>query len=63
LKEFLINFPINHLGNSAINRSDEVHLPSNAPKPLGKPVLLTHYVDANLMHDVIIIVAPKVGEF
>ena len=28
-------------------------LPSNAPKPLGKPVVLTHYVDANLMHDVL----------
>ena len=23
----------------------------NAPKPLGKPVQLTHYVDANLFHD------------
>ena len=28
-------------------------LPSNAPKPLGKPVVLTHYVDANLMHDIL----------
>jgi hypothetical protein len=27
--------------------------PSDAPKPLGKYVTLTHYVDANLMHDVI----------
>ena len=27
-------------------------LPSDAPKPLGKFVTLTHYVDANLMHDV-----------
>ena len=27
-------------------------LPSNAPKPLGKSVQLTHYVDANLLHDV-----------
>ena len=26
-------------------------LPHNAPKPLGKPVQLTHYVDANLYHD------------
>jgi len=32
---------------------DDVHdiLPTNAPKPLGKPVQLTHYVDANLYHD------------
>ena len=28
------------------------HKPSDAPKPLGKFVTLTHYVDANLMHDV-----------
>ena len=26
-------------------------LPDNAPEPLGKPVTLTHFVDANLMHD------------
>lgn len=26
-------------------------LPVNAPKPLGKAVVLTHYVDANLFHD------------
>ena len=28
-------------------------LPHNAPKALGKPVVLTHYVDANLFHDMI----------
>ena len=27
------------------------NLPHNAPKLLGKPVTLTHYVDANLFHD------------
>jgi hypothetical protein len=26
-------------------------LPVNAPKPLGKPVVMTTYVDANLYHD------------
>jgi hypothetical protein len=26
-------------------------LPSDAPKPLGKPVVMTMYVDANLYHD------------
>jgi hypothetical protein len=26
-------------------------LPTNAPKPLGKPVVMTTYVDANLYHD------------
>jgi hypothetical protein len=26
-------------------------LPDDAPKPMGLPVLFTHYVDANLMHD------------
>ena len=28
----------------------EEMLPTDAPKPLGKPVVFTHYVDANLMH-------------
>ena len=28
-------------------------LPTDAPPPLGKPVQLTHYVDANLYHDMI----------
>ncbi len=26
-------------------------IPSDIPTPLGKPVVLSHYVDANLMHD------------
>ena len=26
-------------------------LPVDAPKPMGKAVVLTHYVDANLFHD------------
>ena len=29
------------------------HLPDDLPKPLGKPVVLTTYVDANLFHDMI----------
>ena len=29
-------------------------LPSDAPKPLGKYVTLTHYYDANLFHDAIV---------
>jgi hypothetical protein len=28
-------------------------LPSDAPKPLGKYVTLTHYYDANLFHDIV----------
>ena len=28
-------------------------IPHNCPKPLGKPVKSTHYVDANLLHDLI----------
>ncbi len=27
-------------------------VPDDANEPLGKPVTLTHYVDANLMHDI-----------
>ena len=29
-------------------------LPLDAPKPKGKPITLTHYFDANLMHDVLL---------
>ena len=28
-------------------------LPHDAPEPLGKYFTLTHYVDANLMHDIV----------
>ena len=28
-------------------------IPDDAPEPLGKMVVLTHYVDANLMHDMV----------
>jgi hypothetical protein len=28
-------------------------IPHNAPPPLGKPVMLIHYVDANLLHDML----------
>ena len=28
-------------------------LPQNAPEPLGRYVMLTHYVDTNLFHDMI----------
>jgi hypothetical protein len=31
----------------------EEALPHNAPEPLGKPVMLIHYVDANLLHDML----------
>ena len=34
-----------------VYRAMEELLPDNAPEPLGKPVTLTHFVDANLMHD------------
>jgi hypothetical protein len=27
-------------------------IPKNIPKPLGKPVVTTHYEDANLFHDI-----------
>ena len=28
-------------------------VPKDAPEPLGKPVTMTHYLDANLYHDII----------
>ena len=33
------------------NPSEEI--PEDAPEPLGNRVILTHYYDANLMHDVL----------
>ena len=35
---------------SATYGSGPMEIPSDAPKPLGKFITLTHYVDANLMH-------------
>ena len=34
-------------------RDEDESLPMNAPPPLGKCVVLTHYFDANLMHDIL----------
>jgi len=31
----------------------EEQVPDDAPRPLGKPITMTHYVDANLMHDLV----------
>jgi hypothetical protein len=31
----------------------EEQVPEDAPRPLSKPITLTHYVDANLMHDLV----------
>ena len=43
--------PENDLATSVYGNVKEL-LPNNAPPPLGKPVTLTHFVDANLMHDI-----------
>jgi hypothetical protein len=34
-------------------RSPKENIPLDAPPPLGKQIVLTHYFDANLMHDVL----------
>ena len=40
--------------NWAENYVDSVKLvPSEAPQPLGKPITLTHYINANLMHSLL----------
>jgi len=48
------NTPVqkNDLGNTAYSNSEE-EFSAEAPEPKGKRVVLTHYYDANLMHDVI----------
>jgi len=28
-------------------------IPSDAPRPLGKPIVMSHYLDANLLHDLV----------
>ena len=38
---------------SSVYGNVEETIPSDAPEPLGKPVLMTTYVDANLFHDMI----------
>ena len=39
--------------SSTVYSGAEELLPSDAPEPLGKPITLTTYVDANLYHDMI----------
>ena len=38
---------------SSVYGDVEETIPTDAPEPLGKPVLMTTYVDANLFHDMI----------
>ena len=45
------NFPIKQYNWSSTYGEISELLPDNAPEPLGKPVTLTHYVDANLFYD------------
>ena len=44
---------VNFYWSKSIYGDHSEELPDNAPKPLGKRVTLTHYFDANLMHDVL----------
>jgi hypothetical protein len=37
---------------SVYGKDSKEQVPQDSPKPLGAPVTLTHFVDANLMHDV-----------
>jgi hypothetical protein len=38
---------------NASNGNASKAVPKDAPEPLGKPVTMTHYQDANLYHDII----------
>ena len=44
--------PIHGWANTVYGEPDEP-IPDNAPRPRGKYVLLSHYMDANLMHDLL----------
>ena len=39
--------------SSTVYGNPKEQLPDDAPEPLGLPVVLTHYVDANLYHDIL----------
>ena len=45
------DLPVKHYDWSSVYGEVSELLPDDAPEPLGKPVTLTHYVDANLFHD------------
>ena len=50
--DYYSSLPDKHyeLEHSVYEGAEEL-LPSDTPKPLGKPVVMTTYVDANLYHD------------
>ena len=43
----------NHDWEHSVYGKHEEDVPNNAPTPLGKRIVLTHYFDASLMHDVL----------
>ena len=43
----------NHDWEHSVYGKHEEDVPMNAPPPLGKRIILTHYFDASLMHDVL----------
>ena len=45
------DLPVKHYDWSSTYGEISELLPIDTPDPLGKPVTLTHYVDANLFHD------------
>ena len=49
----LPDIPDYHDWSDTAYRRHEEPLPTNAPPPLGKRVVITHYYDASLMHDVL----------
>jgi hypothetical protein len=44
---------VEHKWDASVYGNVEEELPYKAPPPLGKQVILTHYVDANLYHNVL----------
>lgn len=45
------DIPVKEQDRFQVHKNVSELLPSDAPKPLGEHVTLTHCVDANLMHD------------
>lgn len=46
-----LTFPIDDWDRSVYGPFSETPIPDDVPTPLGRPVILSHYVDANLYHD------------
>ena len=53
LNSNILDIPDYHDWRDTAYGKHEEELPINAPSPIGKRVVITHYYDASFMHDVL----------